>query len=130
MTQVPATDAVFRVPKPHSKAPLRCCSQLFAAHVSPKASGNPGAVPWDEGGWDAYGRDWRHYFDCMLAPVARQAVGVLERLDSLTVPATGATSVFLSAFNRMQVRLPPDDGPQRTVVAEESCNQSTNYMSG
>ena len=27
----------------------------------------------DVGGWDVYGRDWQHYFDCMLAPVARQA---------------------------------------------------------
>lgn len=80
------------------------CPQLFAAHVAPEAAGAPGGVPWDEGGWDVYGHDWQHYYDCMLAPVARQAVGVLERLEALMVPAAGAKSVFLSAFNRMQVR--------------------------
>ena len=24
-----------------------------------------------------YGQDWRHYFDCMLAPVAKQAAGAV-----------------------------------------------------
>lgn len=28
--------------------------------------------PLDEGGWEAYGEDWKYFFDCMLAPVARQ----------------------------------------------------------
>ena len=32
-----------------------------------------GGAAHDVGGWDVYGRDWQHYFDCMLAPVARQA---------------------------------------------------------
>lgn len=27
----------------------------------------------DEGGWEVYKEDWRYFFDCMLAPVARQA---------------------------------------------------------
>ena len=31
----------------------------------------------DVGGWDMYGQDWRHYFDCMLAPVAKQAAGAV-----------------------------------------------------
>ena len=26
-----------------------------------------------EGGWATYYRHWKYYFDCMLAPVARQA---------------------------------------------------------
>ena len=51
------------------------CAQLFAAHVSPANIGTPTGIAWDEGGWDVYGYDWRHYYDCMLAPVARQAAG-------------------------------------------------------
>ena len=50
--------------------------QLFSAHVSPAKAGTPTGVAWDEGGWDVYGNDWRHYYDCMLAPVARQAAGM------------------------------------------------------
>ncbi|EFJ51611.1 hypothetical protein VOLCADRAFT_57212, partial [Volvox carteri f. nagariensis] len=40
-------------------------SKLFAAHVAP-----PEGL--DEGGWEAFGDDWRYYFECMLAPSARQ----------------------------------------------------------
>ena len=54
----------------------KACAQLFGAHVSPAKAGTPTGVAWDEGGWDVYGYDWRHYFDCMLAPVARQAAGM------------------------------------------------------
>ena len=52
-------------------------AQLFAAHVAPGAAGIPDAEAFDEGGWDVYGRDWQHYYDCMLAPVARQAAGLV-----------------------------------------------------
>ena len=33
----------------------------------------------DAGGWAWYGQDWRHFYDCMLAPVARQAEGAGKR---------------------------------------------------
>jgi len=29
----------------------------------------------DIGGWDVYGEHWRFFFDCMLAPVAKQVRG-------------------------------------------------------
>ena len=45
---------------------------FFSARVAAPA---PGASPFDEGGWGAYGDDWRYYFDCMLAPAAKQAAG-------------------------------------------------------
>ena len=48
-------------------------SKLFACHVAPSKAN--ASNPYDEGGWDVYGNDWRYYFDCMLAPVARQAAG-------------------------------------------------------
>ena len=47
-------------------------SNLFSAHVAPEVAGARGL---DDGGWRALGEDWRHYYDCMLAPVARQAAG-------------------------------------------------------
>ncbi|GAQ79906.1 Flavin reductase-like FMN-binding protein [Klebsormidium nitens] len=47
--------------------------KLFSAHV---ASEND----FDRGGWEAFGVDWKYYFDCMLAPVARQAAAALEKL--------------------------------------------------
>jgi flavorubredoxin len=50
-------------------------SKLFAAHVSPDIVGNPRTNPSDLGGFDVFGKDWKYYFDCMLAPVARQAQG-------------------------------------------------------
>ena len=43
--------------------------------MSPANAGTQTGIAWDEGGWDVYGYDWRHYYDCMLAPVARQAAG-------------------------------------------------------
>lgn len=54
----------------------------------------PGVVPGtqassasDEGaGWEAYGDEWKYYFDCMIAPVARQAQATLERLALTAVP--------------------------------------------
>ncbi len=59
------------------------CAQLFAAHVSPANIGTPTGIAWDEGGWDVYGYDWRHYYDCMLAPVARQAAGAQQLVLSV-----------------------------------------------
>lgn len=50
-------------------------SKLFAAHVSPDIVGNPRTNAGDLGGFDVFGKDWKYYFDCMLAPVARQADG-------------------------------------------------------
>jgi len=52
-------------------------SKLFAAHISPAAAGADRSDPGDEAGWAVYGPEWRFYFDCMLAPVARQAAGAL-----------------------------------------------------
>lgn len=51
--------------------------KLFSAHV---CSDNH----FDLGGWDAYGEDWRYFYDCMLSPVPRQAKAALERLPIVT----------------------------------------------
>lgn len=69
-------------------------SKLFAAHVAPSAVGAFSQSPFDQGGWSAYGNDWRYYFDCMLAPVARQATGALDRLEVVAEPAMGEKSVL------------------------------------
>lgn len=58
-------------------------SKLFSAHVATE----PGA-PTDQSpdssrslGWDEFGSDWRYFFDCMLAPMARPAESALKRLE-------------------------------------------------
>lgn len=44
----------------------------------------------DIGGWEAYSDDWRYFFDCMLAPSARQAQTALDKLDLVPVPLDNA----------------------------------------
>ena len=52
-------------------------SKMFSAHVA-----TPEGMPDDTGlGWEAYGADWRYFFDCMLAPMARPAAVALARLE-------------------------------------------------
>lgn len=51
-------------------------SSFFAAHVAPQE----GSSSFDQGGWELYGPSWSYYYDCMLAPTARQAAIALERL--------------------------------------------------
>ena len=42
---------------------------------SPAKAGEAEGEATDRAGWERYGTDWRNYFECMLAPVARQAAG-------------------------------------------------------
>ena len=81
-------DALRLIPTPTPRWPDLLCvysprsrllftSKLFAAHVAPSALGAPRDLAHDVGGWDALESDWRYYYDCMLAPVARQAAGRL-----------------------------------------------------
>ena len=59
----------------HPTDRLLFTSNLFSAHVAPSVVNTSGESAADVGGWDMYGQDWRHYYDCMLAPVAKQAAG-------------------------------------------------------
>ena len=45
----------------------------------------------DEGGFKAFNEDWRFYFDCMLAPAARQTEAALRKLDLSVAPAPART---------------------------------------
>jgi hypothetical protein len=46
---------------------------LVASHaVTPTTHTHLQGEVLDEGGWEVYKEDWRYFFDCMLAPVARQ----------------------------------------------------------
>eukprot|EP01018_Ginkgo_biloba_P021910 Gb_29526 [translate_table: standard] len=47
--------------------------KLFSAHVCTDDD-------YDIGGWEAYGEDWRFFYDCMLSPVSRQADAALQKL--------------------------------------------------
>ena len=53
-------------------------SKLFSAHVATAAE-SPTDVTM---GWEEYGADWRYFFDCMLAPMARPTATALTRLES------------------------------------------------
>jgi flavorubredoxin/flavin reductase (DIM6/NTAB) family NADH-FMN oxidoreductase RutF len=91
-------------------------SKLFGAHVSPSVAlaggGSDGSGGGDgkgdapttrpttagdaPGGWAAYGPDWRHYYDCMLAPVASSAAAALGRLDLAPAPPVVVSEGFTS----------------------------------
>lgn len=57
-------------------------SNFFSAHAAPPSmvAGTRSTARAD-GGWSEYSGDWQYYFDCMLAPAARQAATALERLN-------------------------------------------------
>ena len=44
-------------------------------YCSPVKAGEAEGEATDKAGWERYSVDWRNYFECMLAPVARQAAG-------------------------------------------------------
>ncbi len=78
------------------KQKMLLSSKLFSAHVSPELAAETSdeitpaeaaVEACDRGGWDLYGRDWRYFFECTLAPVAQQVATALERLDVQVVPA-------------------------------------------
>lgn len=63
-------------------------SKLFSAHVAPcTISEEAGSQAFDcIGTWDAYAEHWRYFFDCMLAPVAKQAAAALDKLPITAAP--------------------------------------------
>jgi flavorubredoxin/flavin reductase (DIM6/NTAB) family NADH-FMN oxidoreductase RutF len=61
--------------------------KLFSAHVGDAPDAGSDASPFDDGGTDVFGTDWRFFFDTLLAPVARQAASALERANIKIVPA-------------------------------------------
>ncbi|KAG2496624.1 hypothetical protein HYH03_005445 [Edaphochlamys debaryana] len=103
LTPTPRWPDLLVVHDPHSR--VLFSSKLFAAHVAP-----PEGEPLDEGGWEAYGDDWRYYFECMLAPSARQAAAALDKLDLAPArrrPGTrvNKTSAKLRSFFRQLLGL-------------------------
>ncbi|EFN57640.1 hypothetical protein CHLNCDRAFT_57191 [Chlorella variabilis] len=89
-------------------------SNFFSAHTSLAGAGAAA----DGGGWDAYAADWRNYFDCMLAPVARQVATALDRLNinAMRSPeAAGGLAQVLAPLRRLtalvhELTLGADDG--------------------
>ena len=57
------------------KTQILFTDKFFGAHVC-------GHQVFDEG-WSVYNEDRRYYFDCLMAPHARQVATVLDKLDSL-----------------------------------------------
>ncbi|CAL8463910.1 g3445 [Coccomyxa elongata] len=77
-------------------------SKLFSAHVSPDKAGEARGEVTDKLGWDAYRNDWRNFFDCMLAPVAQQAAGALEKLDVVAAPSTQSSSPLQAVLEALR----------------------------
>ena len=77
-------------------------SKFFSAHVATDAPTDDGLAAFDE-----FGEDWRHYFDCMLAPAARQTKAALQRLG-LCASSEGAEGESAAA---KIVTIAPMHGP-------------------
>lgn len=70
-------------------------SCFFSSHVNPQ-KGELGTDGSDRGGWAVYGSDWQFFFDCMFAPVVRQAETAIEKLDiSVAAGSAGAPTLLL-----------------------------------
>lgn len=63
----------------NSSSRLLFTSKLFSAHVCPSAVNSDPKSAFDVKGWETYEQDWHYFYDCMLAPVARQASGNFDR---------------------------------------------------
>ena len=84
-----------RRPRPAPAADkLLFSSNLFSAHAAPPGTaGGTRNAPRADWGWSEYGEDWKYYFDCMLAPAARQTAGEAcgqagRRLGSVSLSST------------------------------------------
>lgn len=74
-------------------------SCFFSSHVNPQ-TGELGTDGTDLGGWSAYGSDWKFFFDCMFAPVVRQAQAAVQKIDiSVASGSAGAPSLLLKLKN-------------------------------
>lgn len=70
-------------------------SCFFSAHVNPQV-GELGTDSTDRGGWAVYGSDWQFFFDCMFAPVVRQAESAVAKLDiAVAAGSAGAPSLLM-----------------------------------
>lgn len=123
LTPTPRWPDMLVVYLPEQQALLS--GKLFGAHAAPGiVAGTQASCPSDAGGWQVYGEHWRHYFDCMLAPVARQAQAALERLDIVAAPPprpaarVNTTSAYIKGLVGKWLGLAPtSDSPQRGAAS-------------
>lgn len=108
----------------HRTDRLLFTSNIFSAHVAPSVVNTSGESAKDVGGWDMYGQDWRHYFDCMLAPVAKQAAGGLDKLADIISPSAETLSTQEAAVGALQKTLKSAqaalEGRQAAVFGEQA----------
>jgi flavorubredoxin/flavin reductase (DIM6/NTAB) family NADH-FMN oxidoreductase RutF len=69
-------------------------SKFFSAHISPAVAAKDGAAAATE-----LAADREHFFSCTLAPVARQARSVLDRLDIRSTDAGGGSAGWLRSLD-------------------------------
>ncbi|KAI7837260.1 hypothetical protein COHA_008874 [Chlorella ohadii] len=80
-------------------------SNFFSAHnaseaLLPTANGGRRSAA-DTGGWDVFGNDWAFYYECMLAPVARQVATALDRLNISAAQSQGSLAAVLAPLRRL-----------------------------
>jgi len=100
-------------------------SSFFAAHQASEA----GSSAFDDSGWDAYGSSWGYYFDCMLAPAARQVLLSLDRLKINGVDpkvSAGAAEAFLRPLRSVlnvvtELTMGADDGVPEPLAVSYMC---------
>ncbi|PSC76351.1 flavin oxidoreductase [Micractinium conductrix] len=93
-------------------------SNLFSAHAAPPGTaGGTRNAPRADWGWSEYGEDWKYYFDCMLAPAARQTAAALDKLNinASQARAGGTVSKMLAPLRRLadlvtELTMGADDG--------------------
>lgn len=75
----------------------------------------------DKGGWERYSVDWRNFFECMLAPVARQAAGeLLTACIPCSLNACSAAPPVVIGLPQT-ARLPADHGSVAALQAGCYC---------
>jgi flavorubredoxin/flavin reductase (DIM6/NTAB) family NADH-FMN oxidoreductase RutF len=113
----------------HERERVLFSSSLFAAHAAAPLGSPAAGSAFDDGGWEAHGAAWRFYFDCNLAPAARQTATALERLrlapgppppdagvlEPLAAPARGLAAAVRALM------LGADDGAAEPLAAALLC---------
>lgn len=102
LTPTPRWPGEMSVYDPASQ--LLFSSKLFSAHV-----GDPDGHEvdhFDDGGWAKFGKDWGWFYECMLAPVAKQA------RRGPRVPSPSALSRLISLSQGIAERARPPRVPQ------------------
>eukprot|EP01026_Neomeris_dumetosa_P077430 TRINITY_DN8355_c0_g2_i4.p2 TRINITY_DN8355_c0_g2~~TRINITY_DN8355_c0_g2_i4.p2 ORF type:complete len:520 (-),score=92.23 TRINITY_DN8355_c0_g2_i4:240-1769(-) len=95
-------------------------SKLFSAHVAPPEESFSWEQISDVGGWEVFGEDWKYYYECMLAPVAKQASQALTRLNFKPEQDNRTTTVLDQYVDKFKSWVSSMIGQQEESMTESS----------